>query len=151
MSRNYYSEIHLHVVWHTKESAPLLTPEVEAETHKYLRYKIINTPGVYVHEIGGTETHVHLALTIAPTVLVSDLVGRLKGASAHEINQKLGRGRKLLEWQSGYGVVSFGTRNLPWIREYIRNQRQHHAQNTAEARLERVTQEEAQAPPREAP
>ena len=29
MSRNFYSEIHLHIVWHTKESLPLLTPEVE--------------------------------------------------------------------------------------------------------------------------
>ena len=26
MSRNYYSEIHLHIVWHTKNSLPLLTP-----------------------------------------------------------------------------------------------------------------------------
>src|SRR5437899_1149271 len=27
MSRNYYSEMHLHVVWHAKLSRPLLTPE----------------------------------------------------------------------------------------------------------------------------
>jgi hypothetical protein len=85
---------------------------VEAIVHHYLRGRCINTPGVYVHEVGGIETHVHLAVSIAPTVLISEFVGQLKGASAHEANHKLGR--KVLEWQAGYGVVSFGTRDLPW-------------------------------------
>ena len=42
MSRNYYSEIHLHFVWHTKESSPLLTPQVESHAHRELRHKIVN-------------------------------------------------------------------------------------------------------------
>ncbi len=33
MSRNYYSEINLHIVWHTKNSLPLLTPDVESLAH----------------------------------------------------------------------------------------------------------------------
>jgi putative transposase len=153
MARSYYSEIHLHLVWHTKLSLPLLTPRVEAVTHHYLRGKLINTPGAFVHEVGGTETHVHVAVTVAPTILISDLVGQLKGASAHEVNQKLGQGRKLLEWQSGYGVVSFGTKDLEWVKNYIRNQREHHAQGKVFDRLERITAVEvmAEAEQREAP
>jgi putative transposase len=89
MSRNYYSEIHLHIVWHTKESSPLLVPHVEAETHQYLRGRLINMPGVFVHQVGGTETHVHLAVTVPPTLLISDLIGQLKGASSHEVNRRL--------------------------------------------------------------
>src|SRR5713101_9062319 len=57
MSRDFYSEIHLHVVWHTKESAPLLTPQVELFVHRYLKQRLVNTPGAFIHEIGGTETH----------------------------------------------------------------------------------------------
>src|SRR5712692_6753401 len=109
---------------------PLLTPDVEALVHHYLRGKLINLPGAYVHEIGGTETHVHLALSIAPTILINDLIGKLKGASSHEANQKLGGNRKLLEWQAGYGVVSFGTRDLEWVKAYVRNQRERHAHGT---------------------
>ena len=30
MSHNYYSEINLHLTWHTKDSLPLLTPQVQA-------------------------------------------------------------------------------------------------------------------------
>jgi putative transposase len=149
MGRNFYSEINRHLTWHTKDSAALLVPQVEAVVHHYLRGRCINTAGVFVHEIGGIETHVHLALSIAPTILISEFVGQLKGASAHEANQKLNR--KVLEWQTGYGVVSFGTRDLEWVREYIRNQRERHSRGNVEARLERITDDEAQAQQREAP
>ena len=137
MARNYYSEINLHIVWHTKESSPLLTPQVEAVVQHYIRGRCINTRGVFIHEIGGIETHVHLAVTITPTILISDFIGQLKGSSSHEANQKLGR--KLLDWQTGYGVVSFGTRDLVWVMEYVRNQRERHAQRKVEERLERMT------------
>ena len=138
MSRNYYSEIHLHAVWHTKQSLPLLTPQVEAQTHHYLRGRLINTPGAFVHEIGGTENHVHVVISIAPTILISDLIGKLKGASSHEANRKLGCGRKVLEWQTGYGVVSFGTKDLEWVKAYVRDQKEHHARGTMQDRLERI-------------
>jgi putative transposase len=142
MARNYYSEINLHVVWHTKESLPLLTPEVEPIVHRHLRHKCVETPGVYVHEIGGTENHVHLCLTVAPTVLVSDLIGQLKGSSSHEANLRVGGRRKVLNWQAGYGVVSFGSKDLEWVRAYVRGQREHHAQGKSHDRLERITDDE---------
>src|SRR5207249_8338752 len=120
----------LHLVWHTKLSQPLLTPQVEPFTHRYLRQRLSNTPGAYVHEIGGTENHVHLAVSVAPTILISELVGQLKGSSSHETNKQFGR--KLLEWQNGYGVVSFGTKDLQWVVRYIRNQKEHHARGSVQ-------------------
>jgi putative transposase len=137
MSRNYYAEIKLHMTWHTKESSPLLVPKIETIVRHYLKGRCINTPGVYIHEIGGIETHVHLCVSIAPTILISDFVGKLKGASSHEVNQKLSH--KALEWQAGYGVVSFGTRDLEWVKEYVRNQRDRHARGKIVDRLERIT------------
>ena len=80
MSCNYYSEIHLHLTWHTKLSQLLLTPPVEEFVHRYLKQRIVGTPGVFVHEIGGIETHVHLAIAILPTILISELVGQLKAS-----------------------------------------------------------------------
>ena len=151
MSRNYYSEINLHVTWHTKNSSPLLVPDVEAVVHHYLRGRCINTPGVFIHEIGGIEDHVHLCLTIPPTLLISEFIGQLKGSSSHEANQKLGH--KALEWQAGYGVVSFGSKDLPWVKSYVREQRQRHGRGTVEERLERIDAMEsgAEAEQREAP
>jgi argininosuccinate lyase len=45
MPRNYYSEINLHIVWHTKTSSPLLTPTVEPDAHCCLKQRIIDTAG----------------------------------------------------------------------------------------------------------
>ena len=140
MGHNYYSELNLHLTWHTKESLPLLTEQLEPLVHRCVRHKIINTPGVFVHEIGGTETHVHVAVTIPPTLLISEFIGQLKGASSHEVNEQLGVRGKVLQWQAGYGIVSFGTGDLGWVKEYIRNQREHHAHGRTHDRLERITQ-----------
>ncbi|MFH1755723.1 MAG: IS200/IS605 family transposase [Candidatus Latescibacterota bacterium] len=140
MGHNYYSEINLHLTWHTKESLPLLTPQVQEVAYRYVRQKIINTPGAFVHEIGGTETHTHLAVSVPPTLLISEFVGQLKGASSHEVNEQLGLCGKKLQWQAGYGVVSFGTGDLDWIKEYVRNQQEHHARARVFDRLERITE-----------
>jgi putative transposase len=142
MSRNYHSEINLHLNWHTKESAPLLRADVEILAHRCLRDKIMETKGVFVHEIGGTDTHVHVCVTLPPTILISEFVGQLKGASSHEVNRRLGLRSKVLQWQAGYGVVSLGTKDIPWVKQYIRNQREHHAKGTAQERLERTVEME---------
>jgi putative transposase len=119
MARNYYSEINLHLTWHTKESLPLLTPKVEPVAHRYVKQKIVNTDGVFVHEIGGTETHLHVVVTVPPTLLISEFVGQIKGASSHEVNRQLRLRNKTLHWQTGYGVVSFGSGDLEWVKAYV--------------------------------
>jgi putative transposase len=120
----------------------LLTPQIEPLAHRFIKKRIIETFGAFVHEIGGIETHVHIAVTIPPTLLISEFVGKLKGGSSHDVNQALGRGRKEIEWQTGYGVVSFGTRDLPWVVDYVRNQREHHARGTVHERLERIDEDQ---------
>jgi REP element-mobilizing transposase RayT len=80
---------------------------------------------------------VHLCLTVAPIITISEFIGQLKGASSYDANQKLAG--KVVEWQAGYGVVSFGTRDLKWVSEYVRNQRDRHAAGKIEDRLERIT------------
>ena len=141
MPRNVYSEINLHLTWHTKQSVPVLTDEIENRLQHYLKHRVLETAGVRFHEIGGMPDHVHLVVSVPPTLLVSEWVGKLKGASAHYINHEIAN-RKLLEWQTGYGVVSFGTRDLAWVVRYVQNQKQHHARGEAHARLERTEVEQ---------
>jgi putative transposase len=142
MSHNYYSEINLHVTWHCKDSQSLLTPQVEQAVYRCVRQKVVNTPGAFVHEIGGTESHIHLATTIPPTLTISEFIGQLKGASSHDANERLGLRGRVIEWQAGYGVVTFGARDLVWVKQYIRNQREHHACGKSHDRLERITEPE---------
>ena len=143
MPRNVYSEINLHMVWHVKNNLSVLTEHIEVRVHNQIKHSVIETPGCIFHEIGGTENHVHVAASIPPTLLISEWIGRLKGASSYYLNKEIAN-RKLLEWQSGYGVVSFGSKDLPWIVSYIRNQKEHHAKGTTYERLERIDREETE-------
>ena len=143
MPRNVYSETHLHMTWHTLNNAPVLVDMVESQTHRHLRHRAIQPEGVIVHEINGVADHVHFVVTIPPTILISEWIGKLKGGSSHFINQEICN-RKVLEWQTGYGVVSFGTKDLPWVVDYVRRQKEHHAKGTTQERLERVDREEGE-------
>lgn len=134
MSSHVYHEVFLHLNWHTKLDQPVLTGRLEELTYTAIRDRCARIKGVLLHEIGGIETHVHLAVSIEPFVTISDLVQELKGASAYDVNRQVGH--KALEWQRGYGVVSFGRQNIDWVLDYIRNQRQHHAQSRVQERLE---------------
>jgi putative transposase len=140
MPRNVYSEINLHLIWHTKANAPVLVDGIETSVHRFLRDRAVKKGGLYFHEIGGIEDHVHLVISVPPTLLISDCVGEMKGSSSYYVNHRI-TNRHVLDWQTGYGVVSFGTRDLPWVINYVRRQRQHHANGTTQDRLERVEAE----------
>jgi putative transposase len=138
MSQNYYSEINLHITWHTKENGPVLVGDIEQFAHEELRKRIVNTPDVRVHEIGGTDDHVHVAVSVPPTQTPSTWIGQLKGGVAHEVNRRIRLSGKRLQWQSGYGATSFATAQLDYVKAYIRNQRAHHANGTTRWELEQV-------------
>ena len=120
----------------------MLTPQVEAVTYRIIKERLIKTLDVFVHEIGGTDTHVHLAASIPPTLTISIFVGQLKGASSHDVNQHFAMRGKVLELQAGYGAVSFGTKDLPWVKKYVQNQRSHHMTGKIFDRLEQIAETE---------
>ena len=66
MPRNVYSEVNLHVLWHTKETRLLIKPDMQETVYDHIRRRAIAPGEVFVHEIGGTANHVHLAATIPP-------------------------------------------------------------------------------------
>ena len=140
MSSHAFSQIYLHITFHTKDNRPVIGGEVESRLYDYLRTRALESPGVEVHAVGGIEDHIHLAVRIPPTLLVSDWIGDLKGASSWHINHRVKP--KTLQWQEGYGVVSFGKRSLAEVIHYINHQRVHHQRGSTHSGLERITTEE---------
>jgi putative transposase len=143
MSDAVYSEINFHITWHTKNSLPMIGERIQDRLYHYLTHKILETPGARLHAIGGMENHVHIGASLQPNILVSDWVGKLKGSSSHYINHEVQA--KALEWQRGYGIVTFGTKDLKWVIDYINNQKEHHRQGKTSERLERFSGEEGKA------
>lgn len=72
------------------------------------------------------EDHVHILISICPSVSVSDVMKSLKGASSHHINKQFAD-RYALYWQVGYGIRSVSPTHIKPIGTYIRGQKSHHA------------------------
>ena len=53
-----------------------------------MEQNIFNTQGAFVHEIGGTQTHVHVAVTAAPTLSISEFIGQLDWVKAYIVRQR---------------------------------------------------------------
>ena len=100
MPKNVRSEINLHLVWHPKLNEPAITPEIDPPLHRFLTKRAIESRGVFVHAVGGSDDHVHIVVSMPPNVLVSEWIGKLKGASSHYVNHSLAN-RKILDWQMG--------------------------------------------------
>jgi putative transposase len=133
-----YWRLHYHLIWTTKQRLPLIGSEEEAVIAESLRMTMARMKMIG-HAIGMVDDHAHLALSIPPTVAISEVVRRLKGASSHLVAQRLTSGDGFA-WQSEYGVLSLTERALPTVVAYVQNQKQHHADNTLIHGLERTEQ-----------
>jgi putative transposase len=136
MSGKAYSEISLHIIWHTKDSIPFINDDIEVPLFNFIRKRCAETPGAFCYAVGGTSGHIHVCVSIPPTLNIVSWVGEIKGASSHFINHNVSE--KGLQWQTGYGVVSFGKNNLQFVKEYIENQKEHHSKGKVNSRLERI-------------
>ena len=115
----------------------MIRGKIEDRLYHYLTHKILETPGVLLHAIGGVEDHIHVGVSAPADLLMSDWIGKLKGSSSYYINHEVQP--KSLQWQRGYGILTFGTKDLKWVIEYIQNQKEHHGRGTIHERLERFS------------
>ncbi|MCL5995360.1 MAG: IS200/IS605 family transposase [Chloroflexi bacterium] len=127
-----YWRLFYHIVWSTKNRHPLIQAEFEGSLHNVIAAKAKQL-GAMVHAVGGIEDHVHLAASVPPKISLSVFISQVKGNSSHFVNQSLGIP---FAWQSEYGVVSFGGKNLDLVVKYVKSQHQHHAEQTLLAFLE---------------
>ena len=136
-----YWRLFYHLTWSTRNRTPLITVDIEAKLHGYIAGKATSLEAI-VYAVNGTEDHIHLVTSIPPKLSIAEFVGRIKGSSSHHVNHLPGRSEKTFSWQRGYGVLSFGGKQLAWVVKYVRRQKEHHQQNTTVALLECATEEE---------
>jgi REP element-mobilizing transposase RayT len=116
---------------------PLIATEFENRLHDYLAQKSTQM-GAHCFAVNGMIDHVHMVVSLPPKLSISEAAKTLKGASAHDFNQM----GFTLYWQPGYGVFTCGERQLDIAVAYVNNQKQHHAEKTTNAWLEREAEED---------
>ncbi len=128
-----------HITWGTKNREQFILPEFETPIHNAIVAKAQNL-GAKVYAVGGIADHVHLAVSVPPTLPLSEFIGQVKGNSSHFANHILALPCPF-QWQSEYGVVSFGEKQLDHVIRYVKNQHDHHHDGTLIAFLERSQDE----------
>jgi REP element-mobilizing transposase RayT len=130
--RNYY-----HLVWATKNRAPLIEADLEKPLYGYLIRKAAES-GIYVYAVNSWFDHVHMIVAIPPKFSVADAVKNLKGASSHYINHDVRPENLYFVWQRGYGCLTLGETQRPKAIAYVENQKIHHQEQTTNTWLEHV-------------
>lgn len=118
------SNILLHLVFTTKNRAPLILPELESELYAYIA-AIHRNMACPLLKIGGTENHLHILCRLDRVVTVSNLLEEMKKSSSKWIK---GKEKRLADfaWQAGYGAFSIGMSNVEALEKYIARQKTHH-------------------------
>jgi putative transposase len=117
--------IHLHIVWVTKYRKPVMTGEVGLRLRELIR-EICGTSEVTIMKGHVAKDHVHLFLSVPPSVTISRLVQQLKGKSSYKMMHEFPHLRKKFWgrhlWARGYFCVSSGNVTDEVIKEYIEKQ-----------------------------
>jgi putative transposase len=131
-----YWRLFYHVIWGTKNRLPLIESAWENDLYGYIRGKATALECI-PHAINGMPDHIHVVISIPPKLSVATLIGQLKGASSHRVNESF-VSHHSFAWQAEYGVFSFSERSLSRIVHYVRNQKNHHAENSVNQTMEEI-------------
>jgi REP-associated tyrosine transposase len=116
-----YTNLLYHIVYAAKERRPLIDLEFQPRLYEYLGGTMRGLKARSL-EIGGIEDHVHILAKVPPTIAISDFLEKLK-ANSSKWAKSVRRG---FGWQDGYSAFTVSESQVERVRNYIRNQREHH-------------------------
>ena len=119
-----YSSLFFHCVWSTKDRYPWLEKPIDERLYQYM-IGIVRNEGGVVCVINGMPDHVHVLISLAPTILVSTLIGVVKRQSTLFLHATY-PGMCNFSWQKGFSVFSVSNSMVPVVKKYIEQQKQHH-------------------------
>src|SRR4051812_419240 len=94
-----FTNLLTHIIFSTKDRAPLIDAELKPELHAYLGGMMREAKGK-AYSINGTTDHVDLLVSLPPTVALSDAMRFVKGNSSRWVNERW-TARRNFGWQIG--------------------------------------------------
>lgn len=124
-----FIKIYIHFVWSTKSRYPYLhTPELRKAMWNHIRENA-KKKDIYIDFINGYEEHCHCLVSLGDNQTLRQIMQLIKGESSCWINKKQLLKEKF-EWQDEYFAVSVSESHIDKVRDYIKNQEDHHSCKT---------------------
>ena len=129
------ANIVVQLVFSTKGRRPLLRDEERGQLHAYIAGILKNHDSPLI-EINSVRDHVHILFAQSKNLAPAKIIEQVKSSSSGWI-----KGRHAwhgdFAWQTGYGAFSVSPMHVEAVREYIRNQTEHHRQEDFQTEFRR--------------
>ncbi|MBL7806680.1 MAG: IS200/IS605 family transposase [Saprospiraceae bacterium] len=123
--------IWVHAVWATKRREPLMANKNKRiEIFKHIK-SYARAKKIYLDFINGESDHVHALISMACDQNIAQIMKLLKGESSSFANQKQLFGTDFA-WADDYYAASIGQSQVEVVRNYLKNQEEHHRSKTFE-------------------
>jgi putative transposase len=122
------AKIYIHLIFPTKNRERVIQDDVRVDLHQYMGgiLRDLNSPSI---EINTQPDHAHVLFSLSRTSSVSQVVQELKTGSSSWLKMQ-SKAYRDFHWQNGYGAFSVSQSNVPEVKAYIVNQREHHRRMT---------------------
>lgn len=114
----------VHLVFSTKNRAPVLSDPMRVELHRYAS-AVLKNLSCRAMLINTVDDHIHLLFELGRTIAVSEVVEKVKTSTSKWMKKQsaeLGE----FHWQGGYGAFGVSMSDVSRVSDYIRGQREHH-------------------------
>lgn len=117
--------IWVHLVFSTKNREAFFVSKEKRE--KVIEHIKLNAKqkDIWIEEIGGHIDHIHCLISLGRDQTISKSSQLIKGESSKWINDEKLTNTKF-SWQDDYWAVSVSESHLKDVKDYIRNQEEHH-------------------------
>ena len=113
-----------HIVFATHQREYTIPIEYEKELYSIIHHIIKKNNG-HLYRINGMPDHIHILVDIPSSISVSNFVRAIKRESSFLLNEN-NKFPKWNGWQEGYGAFTYSVKDIPSVKQYIINQKEHH-------------------------
>ncbi len=118
------ANILVHLVFSTKGRRPFLRDEDRPQLHAYIGGILANQDSCLI-EINSVSDHIHILFAQSKNHAPAKVVEQIKSSSSRWLKDQH-NSYSDFAWQAGYGEFSVSATHGETVRQYIRNQAEHH-------------------------
>ena len=127
-------KVYIHFVWSTKNRYPFLhTKKIREQVWQHIKDNA-SKKGIFIDYVNGHSDHCHCLVSLGSDQTIEKVMQLIKGESSYWINKQsdflplFNNGK--FGWQDEYFAFAVSESSIDSVRNYIRQQEEHHRQFT---------------------
>ena len=135
-----YTKLIYHIVLRTHQGTAPIAEEHERDLYMYI-FGFCKNHQCVLYRINGMPDHIHLLVSLHPTIAVASFVHDLKIATNNFMSANRDRFPAFVKWEQGYCALTYSETDKERIMQYIINQKEHHRKLSVRDELIALLQE----------